>query len=435
MSGFSEKQMEVLRFPYTKKKAIICDGSIRAGKSIAMLISYITSNMSIHNNMNFALCSKTVKTCERNIIKTIFGIKYLRENFKLKYNSKDSLLTITRGNKKNYFYVFGGKDESSYQLIQGITLAGVLFDEVALMPESFVNQAIGRCSVEGSKYWFNCNPEDPNHWFHIDWIKSPKIDTLYLHFTMEDNPSLSVETKERYYKMFSGVFFQRYIMGLWVKAEGIIYKKFAENTEQFILDTIPNDIIVVQVGVDFGGTNSGTTFVARAITKGFRTVGIIESVRYVDKQFKRPSPYDIIIEEMTPTILESLYVEFCKMVHNKYGRAFITRADSAEQVLIRGLRTASVQNHLHTDIKNAKKNVIKDRIKLEMRLMSEGRWWIARHCKTAIKAYSECLWSDKIADERLDDGTTDVDTLDASEYAIEEYSNSLIEMGGQYERE
>ena len=428
MTGFSEKQLKVLRFPYSEYEAIICDGSIRAGKSIAMLVAYLTSTMSQFNGMNFALCSKTVKTCERNIIKTIMSIKYFRTEFAMKYSIKDSCLTISRGKKTNYYYVFGGKDESSYQLIQGITLAGAFFDEVALMPESFVNQALGRCSVHGAKFWFNCNPEDPNHWFYREWIsKAEERRSLYLHFTMEDNPSLTVDTINRYERMYDGVFYQRYIKGLWVKAEGIIYRLFADNPKAFIKTTLPNDIVMIQVGVDFGGTTSGTTFIAKAITKNFGTVGIVESKRYVDKLYKKPSPYDIVVENLTPELLDKLFVEFCTMVYDKYGRAFVTRADSAEQVLIRGMRTACIRAHCHTDIKNAKKTEIKDRIKLTQRLQAQGRWWVMDYCKTAIKAYSEAVWNEKRPDERLDDGSTDIDTIDADEYSIEEFATALID--------
>lgn len=136
-------------------------------------------------------------------------------------------LSVRKDGKENYFYIFGGKDERSQDLIQGITLAGVFFDEVALMPESFVNQATGRCSVKGSKFWFNCNPDGPYHWFKVNWIdKCAEKNILYLHFTMDDNLSLDEEIKARYRSMYVGVFFKRYIMGLWAAAEGIIYDMF-----------------------------------------------------------------------------------------------------------------------------------------------------------------------------------------------------------------
>lgn len=147
--------------------------------------------------------------------------------YKVQDRRGDNLVEIKRKGKANYFYVFGGKDESSQDLIQGITLAGLFCDEVALMPESFVNQATARCSVEGSKFWFNCNPAGPYHWFKINWIdKAEEKALVYLHFTMDDNLSLSEEIKGRYCKQYAGVFYRRYVLGLWQMAEGVIYDMF-----------------------------------------------------------------------------------------------------------------------------------------------------------------------------------------------------------------
>jgi PBSX family phage terminase large subunit len=426
--GFSSKQMQVLSFPYMKEKfnAIIADGSIRSGKTVSMIIGYITWAMHNFNKCSFALCGKTVKVAERNLIKALWNIQYFHDEFTMSYVKNDSLLTIKRGSTTNYFYIFGGKDESSYQLIQGVTLAGAFFDEVALMPESFVNQATGRCSVDGSLFWFNCNPEDPNHWFYNSWIKkSNQMRALYLHFTMQDNPSLSDKIKQRYESMYEGVFYQRYIKGEWVKAEGIIYRRFSDNPELYIVDNT-DDITFMQVGVDFGGTGSGTSFVAVGFN-GFKHITVLESVRYVDKEFKNPSPYDIIIPNLTPDLLDELYAQFCQMLYEKYKKAFVTRADSAEQVLIRGLRSAVAKKHLHTEIRNARKNEIIDRIKLVLKLTGQNRFRAARQAKTFIEAMKNAVWDAKRTDTRLDDGTSDIDTLDAFEYAIEEYTTSLLE--------
>ena len=161
--------------------------------------------------------------------------------------------------QKTIFYIFGGKDESSQDLIQGITLAGCFFDEVALMPESFVNQATGRCSVDGSKFWFNCNPAGPYHWFKVNWIdKRKEKHLIYLHFTMDDNLSLSERIKERYKAMYSGVFYQRYILGKWVVAEGIIYDMFdkAKHVINEIKDTMTSKYYV---SCDYG-TQNATVF-------------------------------------------------------------------------------------------------------------------------------------------------------------------------------
>ena len=212
--GFSEKQRRILRFPYTGYDALIADGAVRSGKTSLMSLSFFLWGMGNFTKQAFAFCGKSVGAVQRNIVTPLLGIKYLQENFSIKYNRADHVIIARRGNRENRFYLFGGKDESSAALIQGITLAGVLLDEVALMPRSFVEQALARCSVAGSKLWFNCNPEGPEHWFRKEWILKPEEhNALHLHFTMDDNPSLTDEIRERYKSMYSGVFYERFILG------------------------------------------------------------------------------------------------------------------------------------------------------------------------------------------------------------------------------
>jgi len=212
---------------------IICDGSIRSGKTVSMTDGFILWSMGQFYEQSFAICGKTIESLRRNVITQM--PKWLEGLFSItERRSENKLIIRTANGKTNYYYMFGGKDESSYTLIQGITLAGVLFDEVALMPRSFVEQAMGRCSVEGSKFWFNCNPENPAHWFYTEWIKkATKRNVLYLHFTMKDNNSLSDKIRQRYENMYSGVFYRRYILGLWIKAEGLVYPMF--NREKHVI--------------------------------------------------------------------------------------------------------------------------------------------------------------------------------------------------------
>lgn len=228
---FSRKQRMVLNWwcdtsPVKDMDGIIADGAIRSGKTVSMSLSFVFWAMTSYNGQNFAMCGKTIGSFRRNVL---FWLKLMLKSrgYTVVDHRADNLVIISKGDITNNFYIFGGKDESSQDLIQGITLAGVFFDEVALMPESFVNQATGRCSVDGSKYWFNCNPDGPYHWFKVNWIdKASEKKLLYLHFTMDDNLSLSEKIKERYRSMYSGVFFKRYILGLWCMAEGMIYDMF-----------------------------------------------------------------------------------------------------------------------------------------------------------------------------------------------------------------
>lgn len=225
--GFSEKQWEVLRFPYRGYDALICDGAVRSGKTMAMSLSFFLWAMGSFDRCAFAFCGKSVGAVERNLVTPLLNIQYLRDHFELRYNRGEHVIIAKRGGKENRFYLFGGKDESSASLIQGITLAGVLLDETALMPRSFVEQALARCSVSGAKLWFNCNPENPRHWFREEWIKkADEKNALHLHFTMDDNPSLSEETKAHYRSIYTGIFYERYILGKWVMSEGLIYDMF-----------------------------------------------------------------------------------------------------------------------------------------------------------------------------------------------------------------
>ena len=263
---FSKKQRKVLNWwtedsPVKDSDGIIADGAIRSGKTVSMSLSFVLWAMCSFNGQNFAMCGKTIGSFRRNVL---FWLKLMLRSrgYRVMDHRADNLVVISRGSVENYFYIFGGKDERSQDLIQGITLAGVFFDEVALMPESFVNQATGRCSVDGSKYWFNCNPDGPYHWFKQNWIdKRKEKHLLYLHFTMDDNLSLSEKVKARYRSMYTGVFYRRYILGLWAMAEGIIYDMFSEERHVVDPETI-SDLLLDgnrYVSCDYG-TQNATVF-------------------------------------------------------------------------------------------------------------------------------------------------------------------------------
>lgn len=227
INDLSEKQKEILSFIKSNDYALICDGSVRSGKTMIMSMAFLLWAMSSFDRTNFAMCGKTVQSAERNILKPLMEIDALKAVFSMSYKVSTRVLTVKCGSKVNWFYFFGGKDESSYMLIQGVTLAGILFDEVALMPKSFVDQALARTiSFEHPKYFFNCNPESPSHYFYNEWILEPKPNTKHIHFQLEDNPIMTPEMIEQTKALYSGVFYDRYIRGLWVVAEGLIYPMF-----------------------------------------------------------------------------------------------------------------------------------------------------------------------------------------------------------------
>ena len=231
---FSPKQRRVLTWwrpgsPDRDRQAIICDGAVRSGKTLCTGLSFFCWAMRTFHNRNFALCGKTIVSVRRNLLSELLPLLE-GMGFRCEQKVSRNLLKVRLGGRRNTFYLFGGKDEGSAALIQGITLAGALLDEVALMPRSFVEQAAARCSVPGSRLWFSCNPESPGHWFYREWIlKAEEKKALRLQFTMADNPGLTREVLERYQTMFEGAFYRRFVLGEWVAAEGRVYDFFDES--------------------------------------------------------------------------------------------------------------------------------------------------------------------------------------------------------------
>lgn len=415
--------------PVKNKDGIIADGSIRSGKTIAMSLSFVLWGMNTFSNQNLGMAGKTIGSFRRNVLfwlkMMLFGRGYIVEEHRT--DGYMDVIHRQTGNV-NHFYIFGGKDESSQDLIQGITLAGMFFDEVALMPESFVNQATGRCSVEGSKYWFNCNPDNPNHYFKKNWIeKRNEKNLIYLHFMMDDNLSLSEEIKRRYRKMYTGVFYQRFILGLWVAAEGKIYMAFtqdnilkkneflARNEEGLYIHPLRRNIVFCTVGVDFGGNKSSTAFNLTGYTKGFQELITLKERRIKD--------------ELTPKQLEREFLLFMQECIAEYPNEIReVRADSAEQILIRGLRTILRKNKIPIPIKNAVKGEIIDRIRFYTSMMSLLRYFILDDCVETIDAFETAVWDDDHENERLDDGSVNIDSLDAQEYSSEPFMKSMIDM-------
>ncbi len=230
-AAFSPKQKRVLSWwvPGNRDcahEAIVCDGAVRSGKTMAMGLSFFLWACASFDKQRFGVCGKTISSLRRNVLSEILPrLEGLGATWKEKRT--ENLVTVRFLGRENRFYIFGGRDESSASLIQGITFAGILLDEVALMPRSFVEQACARCSVAGSRLWFNCNPAGPSHWFYQTWIlEAEKRNCLRLHFTMEDNPSLTPEIRQRYERLYTGVFYRRFIQGQWAQAEGRVYDFF-----------------------------------------------------------------------------------------------------------------------------------------------------------------------------------------------------------------
>lgn len=293
---FSKKQKKVLTWwmegsPYKNNDAIVCDGSVRSGKTLTMSLSFILWAFEMYSGQKFGMAGKTIGSFRRNVLFLLKIILKLR-GFKVIDKRADNMVIIRKNGKENYFYVFGGKDEKSQDLVQGFTSAGFFFDEVALMPESFVNQAVARCSEEGAKLWFNCNPDGPFHWFKLDWVDNLEEKNAFrIHFLLDDNPSLSETVKSRYKRMFSGIFYDRFILGLWVLAEGVIYSMFKN---KMIYKKLPRKVKIIKkwIGVDYGHSNA-TVFLLIGLGSDNR-LWILDEYYHIGKEShtqKSPSKY------------------------------------------------------------------------------------------------------------------------------------------------
>ncbi len=258
LAAFSPRQMEVLTWwtrpsPHRGRDALICHGAVRSGKTFCMGLSFVAWAMEEFDGRSFAICGKTRGGVERNILTPLLP-RLESLGFRCRHQRSRGVVDITRGNRRNRFWIFGGSDEGSAARIQGITLAGVLLDEAALMPRSFVEQALARCSVEGSRFWFNCNPEHPGHWFYREWIlRAREKNALVLHFRMEDNPALSPAMLERYRNLYSGPFYERYVLGRWVAPQGAVYPFFRE--EEHVVRRLPEGLSDWYISCDYGTVN------------------------------------------------------------------------------------------------------------------------------------------------------------------------------------
>ena len=393
LSTLSPKQLDVLTWwispKYKDKNGIICDGAIRSGKTTIMSLSFIMWAMATFDGMNFAMCGKTIQSLRRNVITQLKQLCAIN-GYNVIEHRAENYITIEYGRTHNDFYLFGGKDEASQDLIQGITLAGLFLDECALMPQSFVNQATGRCSVEGSKFWFNCNPEAPDHFIKTEWIdKISEKNMIRVHFTMHDNPSLSFDILHRYETMYSGVFYDRFIKGLWVLASGLVFRYFAENPKPYLLDGPVTKVgySKIIIGMDFGGNGSKTTMVLAGYRNKYNDIWILN-------EDSLPVTEDIDAERIC-----SKFIDFYRKALVEYGRVDWIFPDSASPTMINSLiSTARKLGLPFQNIKGCRKNEISERPKTIDLLLCTGRLKIAPKCQDVIKALSSLRWDEKNPD-------------------------------------
>lgn len=379
---FSVKQKKVLTWwcdtsLVKDKDGIIADGAIRSGKTLCMSLSFVIWGMTRFNQQNLGMAGKTIGSFRRNVL---FWLKLMLRSrgYKVKDHRSDNMVEVTKGDTVNYFYVFGGKDERSQDLIQGITLAGMFFDEVALMPESFVNQATGRCSVTGSKFWFNCNPDSPKHWFKEKWIdKIAEKKLLYLHFTMDDNLSLSEEIKQRYRGMYVGVFFKRFILGLWCIADGLVYEMFDEE-KHVIHGEVPYSPTHI-VSIDYGTVNP--------FSAGMWGYDGKRAIREREYYYNSREDGKQRLDD------EAYYNEMEKMIGNTKVEMIIIDPSAASFIEV-------IKKHGKYQVKKANNDVL-DGIRVTTTMINTGKVFIHDNCDNCIQEFGLYSWDEESVEDKV----------------------------------
>lgn len=415
---FSKKQLKVLSWWATdniskKYDAIICDGSVRSGKTFCMSLSFIIWAMHRFDGCNFAVCGKTVGSCRRNVITPLLDM-LSNLLYEVKDKRSENLLTVSDGVKTNRFYMFGGKDESSAALIQGLTLAGVFFDEAALMPRSFVEQALARCSVEGAKFWFNCNPESPAHWFYKDWIKhSEEKKALRLKFSMDDNLTLSQTVKDRYYNLYTGTFFQRFVLGDWVIAEGLVYQHYNDNIDKKLWRGNAEELHGSwYISVDYGTINP--------CSMGLWCVNQNRAVRAKEYYFNSR-------EEGYQRTDEEYYAELEKLAEG-HDIEYVVVDPSAASFI------TTINRHNKFYVIKADNDVLNG-IRVTSQMLNSGMVVISSDCKNSIKEFGMYRWDTeskadkdtviKENDHAMDDIRYFCYTVLAHEYYFKEWADEI----------
>ena len=367
---FSPKQRIALTWwvpgsKYHHCEAIVCDGAVRSGKTLSMGMGFFLWAMLCFNGQRFGVCGKTIQSLRRNVLSEVLP-RLQKLGFQWKERRSENLVIVQFHGHENRFYIFGGRDESSASLIQGITFAGILLDEVALMPRSFVEQACARCSVTGSRLWFNCNPAGPTHWFYKTWIlESTQRNCLRLHFTMEDNPSLSPEIRARYERLYTGVFYRRYILGQWAQAEGRVYDFF----EPEMVKPVPQGQFEKwYISCDYGTVNP-TSMGLWGLQKG---------IWYRVKEF-----YFNSREAQRQMTDEEYAAAMAKLAGDRRITAVIIDPSAASFIEVlrrRNWRTQKANNDVLTGIR------------LTSDALKEGRIIICEGCSDCIREMDEYVW-------------------------------------------
>jgi len=414
MSGsvvtFSKKQEQVISLlKHDELKRInLLEGSVRSGKTWISLVMWALWVATQPEDSNFLMAAKTLTALERNNLNLLASLVGA-DNFKFSVASKEGTLF------GRTVYLEGASDARAESKIRGLTLKGAYLDELTLFDEDFFVMLLSRLSEPGAKLFATTNPDSPNHWLMTNYIQRAEksgLDFLRIKFLIDDNPYLSDEYVRSLKAEYTGVFYERFIKGEWVAAEGVVYPEFANEPMKYTKEFPPEDISFATVGVDFGGNKSAHAFVCLGFTKGFSSLVVLDEF--------------YLKEQISPERLSAEFVDFCRRQKERY-QLHEAYCDSAETTLIQGLKNAVAKEHLALDVKKAKKTKILDRIRFFNAMIAQGRFSVLDKCKNVKDALSQAIWDDSKPDDvRLDNGVLNVDSLDALEYAAEPYMKDMI---------
>ncbi len=403
---FTEKQRALLTlFKQKKLKRInVFEGSVRSGKTYISLVLFALWLLTMPRDKTYLLAAKTVTSLKRNCLDLLVSL-FGERNFTYSITQKEGRLF---GRK---VLLEGASDVRAEGKIRGVTLSGAYLDELTLIPEDFFTMLLSRLSEPNAKLFATTNPDHPSHYVKKKYLdRKDELDLFVMRFLLDDNTFLPEEYVRGLKKEYTGVFYDRFILGKWVAAEGVIYRDFADNQGAFIKDT-PPEIRVASVGVDFGGNRSATAFVLSGITENF-------DVYVLDEFYTKKT--------LSPRELEAEFVSFIEKNAEKYP-IFDAFCDSAESTLILGLEQAAAAHGLPITVRRAIKGRILERIRFLNSMISKKRFFVLKGLEHIADAIANAVWDEKsLTDTRLDNGVQNVDSLDALEYSLEYYMKDLL---------
>ncbi len=413
---FSEKQEEVISLLKHKrlKRINLLEGSVRSGKTWISLVLWALWVAMMPEDGTYLMAAKTLTSLERNILNLLSSLVG-PDNFSFSVASKKATLF------GRTVYLEGASDARAENKIRGLTLTGAYCDELTLFDEDFFVMLLSRLSEPNAKLFATTNPDAPGHWLMTNYIlraESEELDFLRIKFLIDDNPYLSKSYVDSLKREYTGVFYDRFILGEWRAAEGVVYPEFADNPDAFYLKKPPkDDISFATVGVDFGGNQSAHAFVCVGFSKGFQKAYVLDEF-YLKKQ-------------ISPERLEQEFVKFIKKQKETW-RIYEAFCDNAESTLICGLQNAAARENLSLDVRKARKHPILDRIRFVNGLLAQRRFYLTGNVLHVKGALRDAIWDEtSFEDKRPDDGTVNIDSLDALEYALEPYMKEMISISAR----